>query len=624
MNDSFVQSPTVVLVNLVSPDFLERYQAPLAINTLAGYLNNKLPGTGIVKIDMQSIFKSKSIYSDVENSIEVTINEIVGNIISCCNERPTVVGLSIKWGTENIAKKIISKLSKYDNILFILGNCEVTFNYKRILNDVYFKNCVAVIGEGEEALVEIVKVASANLNNFLNLRLYSEIQNVAVKMEDNISIKSFSRVDLHNYPSLSILDPGEIYDEEYKYHAIETSRGCPWGSCTFCGIKNQFGIPSDDKKTDWRWKPFEVDTILKNIEAYALRGVQVFDIKDSDFFGPLRKYGNTDSFFMSMERVRKFSKGIIELNKKLPKKIKINHISCRVDAIFSEGETEKNKIRFEIFKMLKEVGVESIFLGIESGSPAQLKRYGKGVTVSENEKAIEILTALGFKVEPGFIMFDPFVTLKELNENIGFIERTKLYKYDSHILGSLRLQNGSPFVKLAESKGLLLNQIENSLTFDYNFMSDDVKIIESTFTKYESIARKLLRFLSVRLRLQGYENDFYLLKGLIASFGDEINWQKTLSEYLATTEKLLELAKYDIEKCVRGFDNLHLSLEYLEQSLRELNILKQIKKRTRVDSKILYSRTFSKTGLIPFVTTGTESILQNHYSKFSHYSSSQN
>lgn len=52
MNNSIVRSPTVVLVNLVSPDYLERYQAPLAINTLAGYLSNKLPETRVVKIDM--------------------------------------------------------------------------------------------------------------------------------------------------------------------------------------------------------------------------------------------------------------------------------------------------------------------------------------------------------------------------------------------------------------------------------------------------------------------------------------------------------------------------------------------------------------------------------------------
>ncbi|MBS3945513.1 MAG: radical SAM protein, partial [Melioribacter sp.] len=375
----------------------------------------------------------------------------------------------------------------------------------------------------------------------------------------------------------------------------------------------QFGMPSNGIKTDWKWRPFPIETVLKNIESYALQGVRIFDIKDSEFFGPVRKVGSNDPFKSTMERVMKFSNGIIQLNKKLPQRIKINHISCRVDTIFSEGEIEKNKIRLEAFKMLKDVGVESIFVGIESGSSNQLKRYCKGVTVNENENALRILTTLGFKIEPGFIMFDPIVTLDELKENIDFIERTNLYQYDSHILGSLRLQNGSPYIKLTDSKGLLLNQNDDSLTYNYNFMNDDVRMIEATFSQYESIARKLPKFLSVNLRLKGYKNDFNLLKGLIVNYGHNARLENTLAEYLIVTEQMLESAKYDIEMCVRGSENLNLSREYLEQSRNNLDIFKRTRHTKTIGQKKLRLNTLSKNNFYPMVNIKPEFTSQHHY-----------
>ncbi|MEA3379076.1 MAG: hypothetical protein U9Q69_05590 [Nanoarchaeota archaeon] len=47
----------LILVNLISPKFIVRYQAPLAVNILAGYVKNKMPKISIKIIDMQDIFE---------------------------------------------------------------------------------------------------------------------------------------------------------------------------------------------------------------------------------------------------------------------------------------------------------------------------------------------------------------------------------------------------------------------------------------------------------------------------------------------------------------------------------------------------------------------------------------
>ena len=81
-------------------------------------------------------------------------------------------------------------------------------------------------------------------------------------------------------------------------------------------------------------------------------------------------------------------------------------------------------------------------MGVESGSPSQLIRYGKGVTVEETEQAIRILREIGFNVEPRIIFFDPEATLDELKESIDFI-KNRMAKTKSRLFGSLRVQAGS-------------------------------------------------------------------------------------------------------------------------------------------------------------------------------------
>lgn len=62
----------VVLVNLISSQFLVRHQSPLAVNTLAGYLRHQLPGLDVKIIDMQSLFdvRNKGEHLNKEERLE--------------------------------------------------------------------------------------------------------------------------------------------------------------------------------------------------------------------------------------------------------------------------------------------------------------------------------------------------------------------------------------------------------------------------------------------------------------------------------------------------------------------------------------------------------------------------
>ena len=70
---------------------------------------------------------------------------------------------------------------------------------------------------------------------------------------------------------------------------------------------------------------------------------------------------------------------------------------------------------------LFKVGLRSVLVGIESGSPAQLRRLGKATTPSINRRVLEVLRDFDLVITAGWIMFDPDCTLDDLRMNVDFL-----------------------------------------------------------------------------------------------------------------------------------------------------------------------------------------------------------
>lgn len=259
----------LILVNLISFDYLVRYQAPLPSHTLAGYLRVNTANVKITVIDMQEVFNGlNSSEKDEKISFNMTIAHTIKRIQLSRRNTPVIVGLSMKWTTKEVAAEIIGSVQSTtgDNeVLFVIGNIMATYGYQHILETPQFKNVIAVVGEGEDAMVGIVERSLQNLGEITNSAAYQGIANVAIKTNGKISVDSFKRLNLSKYPSLIVPSASDIFDKEWRVYAIETSRGCPWGKCTFCSIKKQFGDCSLglDKRADWRWKGFPLDKILR-------------------------------------------------------------------------------------------------------------------------------------------------------------------------------------------------------------------------------------------------------------------------------------------------------------------------------------------------------------------------
>lgn len=132
---------------------------------------------------------------------------------------------------------------------------------------------------------------------------------------------------------------------------------------------------------------------------YTRYSVKDFYFSDANFFGP-GKYGK--------ERAVTLAELILSHN--LPVRF---GFECRV-----------NDIDEYTLSKLVMAGLTHVFLGLESGDPASLKRFRKHTTVDQNKKAIQLLRDYGIEPTFGFIMFEPNSTPESVRNNFEFLKET--------------------------------------------------------------------------------------------------------------------------------------------------------------------------------------------------------
>ncbi|HUV04882.1 MAG TPA: radical SAM protein [Armatimonadota bacterium] len=229
---------------------------------------------------------------------------------------------------------------------------------------------------------------------------------------------------------------------------ISTNRGC-YHRCSFCCVQSFFGL-SGSRVPRLRSPENTVDEIESVI---ARTNVKTFNFVDDSFLGPGQKL---------RERVIRLAEEIEARNLKIT-----FTIQCRADEVDEE-----------VLRLLKEVGLTDVFLGIESGVQRQLDTYNKHVTVEQNRRGIEIVRRSGVRLRSGFIMFDPYVTIPELLQNIQFARETGILEEAKKVpvafVTPLLLHRGVPLVEQLRADGLLR---EKGIDVDYVFKDRTVGII---------------------------------------------------------------------------------------------------------------------------------------------------
>lgn len=453
----------IALIDLDTPR--EEIDEPLGIEMLAGPLKEKFRSSDIeVRLFAPKLHNDRTIDPSFLSGYRI-------------------IGISTKLNSYERTEKLLDVLiESREKPLVVLGNIYGTYAYREFLSR--YPSILCVRGEGEDVICHLVRTF-LNRQNEENEQIIAklvirDVSNIACLKNGSIIETQRKVIDLNN----SILPRREFLDRITTLGGVvlaEASRGCPWSKCKFCAISAKYDNPN--------WRGFPIEWVITDLQQLSAAGVRCPYYTDEDFFGS------------DPQRVVAIAEAIIAAKKDGTIRSDLNfYFNARVSTIlgYGIGGIEQS---VSILKKLKQAGLREIFLGIESGSKEQIRRYRKSSTAQANIKAVRLLRKLGIQLDIGFIMFDPEMSFEELKYNTNFLREAGLANHDARMNKKLRIE---PFTYLEaemREKGIIGKQLDvDDVTFPYEMQDERVKIVYEQFRAWESYAEPLVYRLQARSR----------------------------------------------------------------------------------------------------------------------------
>lgn len=312
----------------------------------------------------------------------LTDEEVFKRIIN--NPDVAIVGVSCYMSNNEKSIELAKKLRNINpNIKLMCGGFGPSFNPQKFVKDGAFD--IAMIGEGEESIVEVCDYFSGNGN-----RKIEDIKGIVYEDNGNLARtpkrELIRNLDLIPFPAR---DTMKMARDRKSTVNILTARGC-MGNCLFCSV-NAFNKLSMGNK----WRGRSVDSIVDELEQLQNMGVKYIKVIDDSF--------------LEAERDEEWAKEFRD-------KIQERGIKASLRGSLKADQVEDKKIGY-----LKEAGFHSFACGIENGSDTALKRMNKSASLEDNKRALDILKKHEIYVQAGFILFDDNTTFEELKENYEFL-----------------------------------------------------------------------------------------------------------------------------------------------------------------------------------------------------------
>lgn len=302
------------------------------------------------------------------------------------NFKPDVIGISSLTASANEAYSLVKFLREnFPKVPIILGGAHAACFPEICFENIPELDCL-IYGEGEKTFAEIID----SLDKIGLIR--SDIRGTWIKTEKGL-VKNLPAEPIMNLDEL--LPPAwELYDykiyrplplqyKKWPVANIITSRGCPWGQCTFCF---ESGRAAQKYR---RHSPRRVVAEIKNL-------VENFGIKEVTFWD--------DNFLVNEKWIFEFCDLWDEENLNIP------WSAC--------GRV--NTVTGSMLKRIKEVGCWCIFYGFETGNEDLLLRIKKGATLEQARQAAQWTREFGIDTRGSFMLALPGETPEKARKTIDF------------------------------------------------------------------------------------------------------------------------------------------------------------------------------------------------------------
>ncbi|EPE94382.1 B12-binding domain-containing radical SAM protein [Rhizobium grahamii] len=317
--------------------------------------------------------------------------------------------------------------TRWPDTRIVMGHDFATLNFERLLQDYDCLDAV-VVGEGERAFPLIVEAAKAG-------RSLADIAGVATRDANGraqLATAAAPPLDLDTLPWVA-RDHLPLVLTAGMSAGIYTSRGCPY-RCSFCTTGQTAARLGKHGSHRLRAIDDVVDEIERLVVDYEIPHLTIVD----DLF--------VTSHPESRERATMFAELLRRRSLNVP-----FMIDARVDSI--DPAT---------FAALRQAGLHRVFVGVETGSDAQLAFYSKGYGRAGRDngfvhRQMRVLANLGIEIVPGIITYHPESEPNELLSTLGTIDASG-YRGTFQFMNRLFVHPGTSLWQDYHRRGLLVDE----------------------------------------------------------------------------------------------------------------------------------------------------------------------
>ncbi len=404
---------------LIWPPANSCHGPPLGLASIAGHLRNKRPDTNIEIADLNirafskiskevpaaselgHLVRARWTQSDlIQNALakwafgedappwfgelpdwecrylSLLFADVFDEFISSLHYKPDVIGFSVSDNGFIASMGLTEKLRHlFTDTLIVWGGVSMSEDQALQYLDNISAIDIIVVGEGEQALVEIVETAPLLPPEGIASILTRKTRDM-VKADRNTYMPSEPAYDLCNltaYPALEL--------------PMTIARGCFWGGCNFCN-ENYAGSsyqPIDPvRAAQWalKWQNSYRPISFELIDSAVNSTDNNFDI----FVDTLNKGGG------------------------------LREWRCML---------RSSDVHRDMMLSAVKSGLSTVYLGLESLSTKTLNKMNKGITLAQHIRAICILLSLGVNIEGDLILHYPQDNAEEVYHSIELIKRYK-------------------------------------------------------------------------------------------------------------------------------------------------------------------------------------------------------
>jgi len=402
---------------------------PLGLNYLASVLESKGYETVIYDCLPRSYY----------------VEDVVTQILS---QKPDIIGISIMSTNYSGAKKMSTLIKQRANVPIVCGGPHCSSFPIRTMEDCPDLDFL-IYGEGEFVFPRLIEAISSNAS-------YRDIPQLCFRNPGNGIILNRQEQLIENLDTIPF-PARHLFDRNLYSGTIAciSSRGCPYGKCTFC---MRTGLLYE------KYRRRSVGNVMDELE---------FLYKKSSF---KRVLFLDDNFTQGEDWVIRFCDALIQ------RRLKLKWLcNARADTI-----TKK------MIKKMAEAGCDLIRYGIESGNQASLDCIKKGITIQQIKDAVKLTKEFCIRTVGSFMLALPRESPEMGKRTIQFAVELNL---DFAEFIAARPLSGTEMYDLCLKEGKLLD--DSSGSHDTSALSlllmPKIKFVPKDYKDQEAVA-KIMKF----------------------------------------------------------------------------------------------------------------------------------